>query len=74
MVYFQFGPALGYVLGEAQIQPGKNLKNSAVLLECLNLLNRKVIYTTIGIVRCTLGVATDYLAVKPYIPHKSFLQ
>ena len=33
-----------------------------------------VIYTTIGIVRCTLGVATDDLAVKPYIPHKSLLQ
>ena len=31
------------------------------------------IYTTIGIVRCTLGVATDDLAVKPYIPHKSLL-
>jgi hypothetical protein len=28
-------------------------------------------YTTIGIVRCTLGVATGDLAVKPYIPHKS---
>jgi hypothetical protein len=41
MGYFQFGPALGYLLGEAQIQPGKNLKNSDVL-ECLNLLNREV--------------------------------
>ena len=32
------------------------------------------IYTNIGIIRCTLGVATDDLAVKPYIPHKSLLQ
>ena len=32
------------------------------------------IYTTIGIIRCTLGVATDDLAMKPYIPHKSLLQ
>ena len=26
------------------------------------------IYTTIGIVRCTLGLATDDLAKKPWIP------
>ena len=32
------------------------------------------IYTTIGIVRCTLGLATDDLAVKPYIPQKILLQ
>ena len=31
-------------------------------------------YTTIGIIRCTLGVATDDLAVKPYIPHKNLPQ
>ena len=33
-----------------------------------------VSYTTIGIVGCTLGVATDDFAVKPYIAHKSLLQ
>ena len=33
-----------------------------------------VIYTSIGIVRCTLGLTTDDLAVRPYIPHKSLLQ
>ena len=32
------------------------------------------IYTTIGIVRCTLGVGIVSITTKPYIPHKSLLQ
>ena len=33
-----------------------------------------IIYTTIGIVRCTLGVGIVSITTKPYIPHKSLLQ
>ena len=52
----------------------KNDHHSARLMKMKWELVAYDIYTTIGIVRCTLGVATDNLAVKPYIPHKSLLQ
>ena len=39
-----------------------------------NPWNLPKIYTTIGIVRCTLGVAIDDLAVKAYIPQKILLK
>ena len=47
---------------------------SSVKLWNLTKYLSKIIYTTIGIVKCTLGLATDDLAVKPFIPHKSLLQ
>ena len=34
----------------------------------------RFIYTTIGIVRCNLGVGIVSITTKPYIPHKSLLQ
>ena len=39
--------------------------------ELENLLDF-AIYTTIGIIRCTLGLATDDLAEKPYIPQNNY--